>query len=162
MGSDVLLPFLEYCRSAGRGLFVLVRTTNPGSALLQRHHDAALVMAAELHRMGSDLVSPGGWSPVGAVVGAQVHAEAAAVRERMPQSWFLVPGIGAQGGNADEALAGARADGLGALAVSSRGLLYPPGGPSESLEAARAFTVRQITALAARVRTAQGAISSRL
>jgi len=153
MGSDVLAPFLEYCREAGRGLFVLVRTTNPGSALLQKHHAAAMHLARELHRLGADLVSPGGWSPIGAVVGAQAHAEAPAIRDAMPGGWFLVPGVGAQGGNAAEGLAGARADGLGALVVSSRGLLYPPE-PAESLRAAHDFTVNQISNLAARLREA--------
>lgn len=151
MGSDVLLPFLRYCREAGRGLFVLVRTTNPGSALLQKHHEAALMMARELHRLGADLVSDGGWSPIGAVVGAQAHAEAPGVRACMPNGWFLVPGVGAQGGNAAEGLAGARADGLGALVVSSRGLLYPAE-PAESLDAARDFTAARISELAGRLR----------
>ena len=152
MGTDVLLPFLDYCQSAGRGLFVLVRTTNPGSGLLQTHQGAARHLAAALHALGESrgLTSTDGWSPIGAVVGAQVHKEAAELRGDMPGAWFLVPGVGAQGGAAAEALAGARPDGLGSLVVCSRSLLYPPT-PAESLQAAHDFTVRQITALAGRL-----------
>lgn len=157
MGTDVLLPFLEYCHSAGRGMFVLVRTTNPGSALLQCHHGAAQHLAQQLHRLAADrgLISEQGWSPIGAVVGAQRHEDAANIRRCMPAAWFLVPGVGAQGGGVADALAGARPDGTGSLVVSSRGLLYPSE-PAESLDAAAAFTRRQIETLAAALRGATG------
>ncbi len=133
MGMDVLEPFLPACRDHGRGLFVLVRTTNPGSALLQHHGDptAAMRVATELDRLGRDLVGPSGLSSVGAVVGAFASDEAAALRDAMPAAWFLVPGVGAQGGGVAQALAGRRADGLGSLVASARGILFPPKGQQD-------------------------------
>ena len=127
MGSDTITPYLDLCRNHGRGLFVLVRTTNPGSAELQ-HHGQPLgshVVADFVHRLGQDTVGPCGTSSLGAVVGATVAQDAQTLRGRMPQAWFLVPGVGAQGGSAAQALAGAREDGLGALPVASRSLLFP-------------------------------------
>ena len=64
-------------------------------------------------------------SSIGAVVGATVAEDARDLRRRMPSAWFLVPGVGAQGGSAAQALAGQRKDGLGALPVASRSLLFP-------------------------------------
>jgi len=134
MGMDVIDPFLGACREHGRGLFVLVRTTNPGSALLQRHGqpEAALLVADALHQLGAELVGQSGTSSIGAVVGAFAADEARALRARMPQAWFLVPGVGAQGGGVAQALAGRRADGLGSLVVSARGILYPPAGQQDA------------------------------
>ncbi|MFT5681934.1 MAG: orotidine-5'-phosphate decarboxylase [Myxococcota bacterium] len=151
MGIDVLAPFLEYA-AEGCGVFALVRTTNPGSALLQCHHDAATRLAEELERLGADHIGDSGFSPVGAVVGAQRAAEAAALRTVMPSAWFLVPGVGAQGGGAAEALAGARSDGLGSLVVSSRSLLFPASESAQFEEEPSAFIAAQIDALSARLK----------
>ena len=69
---------------------------------------------------------------VGAVVGAMAGDEAPKLRARMPGAWFLVPGVGAQGGSEDDAIAGARDDGMGCLVNSSRGVLYSsPAGRGE-------------------------------
>jgi orotidine-5'-phosphate decarboxylase len=129
MGTDTITPYLDVCAEHGRGLFVLVRTTNPGSAALQRHGSPGLaeVVADALARYGADpaLVGTSGMSSIGAVVGATASEEAVALRARMPGAWFLVPGVGAQGGTAGQALAGARPDGLGALPVASRSVLFP-------------------------------------
>ena len=127
MGSDTITPYLDLCRRHGRGLFVLVRTTNPGSAELQHHGEpiGSWKVADSVHRLGQDTVGPDGTSSIGAVVGATVASDAVALRERMPNAWFLVPGVGAQGGSAAQALAGQRSDGLGALPVASRSLLFP-------------------------------------
>jgi orotidine-5'-phosphate decarboxylase len=129
MGSDTITPYLDLCREHGRGLFVLVRTTNPGSAELQSHGQppGSLKVADSIQRLGQDTVGPCGTSSIGAVVGATVAEDAQALRARMPEAWFLVPGVGAQGGSAAQALAGAREDGLGALPVASRSLLFPGG-----------------------------------
>lgn len=139
MGFDTLEPWLERCRAHGAGLFVLARTTNPGSADLQRQGEppAALRVAAAIHRLGAELRGETGLSSVGAVVGAQTPAdEVAALRAAMPDAWFLVPGVGAQGGDLDAVLrAGLTADG-GLLINSSRGILYA-GEAGEALPAAR-------------------------
>jgi len=127
MGSDTITPYLDLCREQGRGLFVLVRTTNPGSAELQHHGEpiGSLKVAESVDRLGQETVGSCGTSSIGAVVGATVAEDARALRERMPNAWFLVPGVGAQGGSAAQALAGVRSDGLGALPVASRSLLFP-------------------------------------
>lgn len=137
MGFDTLEPFLKVCRRAGRGIFVLVRTTNPGSADLQRWGapTGAERVADAVARLGEALTGERGLSSVGAVVGAQVPLdEQRALRQRMPAAWFLVPGVGAQGAGPAEALGGARSDGLGSLVVASRSVLFAEG-PEQADEA---------------------------
>ncbi len=143
MGIDTLDPFVGVCREHGRGVFVLVRTTNPGSALLQQHGSpmAAEVVARALHEAGQDTVGPSGLGSIGAVVGATAGEEAHSLRAQMPQAWFLVPGVGAQGGAASDAVAGAREDGLGCLVNSSRGVLF---GAEEDPDPAAAIRQRAI------------------
>jgi orotidine-5'-phosphate decarboxylase len=127
MGPDTLDPFIEACAETGGGIFVLVRTTNPGSAWLQHHGNptSAEAVADVLARKGEALTGPSGMSSIGAVVGAMSGDEAPKLRTRMPGAWFLVPGVGAQGGSEEDAVAGARSDGMGCLVNSSRGVLYP-------------------------------------
>ena len=128
MGADTLDPFIEVCAATGGGIFVLVRTTNPGSALLQHHGEpaAAHVVAQVLAEKGAALTGPSGMSSIGAVVGAMTGDEATTLRAMMPGAWYLVPGVGAQGGSETDAVAGQRPDGLGCLVNSSRGVLYAP------------------------------------
>jgi len=128
MGTDTLDPFIDVCTESGGGIFVLVRTTNPGSPFLQHHGtpSGADMVADALAEKGTELTGSSGMSSVGAVVGAMAGDEAVHLRQRMPAAWFLVPGVGAQGGAASDAVAGARPDGLGCLVNSSRGVLYPP------------------------------------
>ena len=133
LGVDAIEPFVGAVKEAGKGLFVLVRTTNPASALLQGHGDpsAALVVARALGQLDHP--------SIGAVVGAQTpRAEVAAIRSAMPHSWFLVPGYGAQGGSREDCVAGARPDGTGVLVSASRSVLYPAadGGSWSAIEAA--------------------------
>ncbi|MEL6344614.1 MAG: orotidine-5'-phosphate decarboxylase [Myxococcota bacterium] len=144
MGVDVLAPFLQYVPQ-GRGVFVLVRTTNPGSGLLQKRADNAIALARALDAL--DEPADERWSAVGAVVGAQAATDAAAIRAVMPRAWFLVPGVGAQGGGAEDALVGADAAGMGALVVSSRSLLFP-GTPDTAYDAdPGGFIARQLEGL---------------
>ena len=126
LGGDGVLPSAV---GAGSGLFVLVKTSNPSSADLQ---DIALAGAegatvaertADLvQRWGAERMAPGGLSDVGAVVGATYPDHARALRERMPDTVFLVPGYGAQGASAADALAGSRPDGRGVVVSSSRAI----------------------------------------
>ena len=103
LGGDSLVPLRDAARSAGGGLFVLVRTSNPGAADLQ---DAELAeggtvsqrLATMVDRLGADGLGESGFSDIGAVVGATAPGHIAALRERMPHAIFLLPGIGAQGG----------------------------------------------------------------
>jgi orotidine-5'-phosphate decarboxylase len=129
-GLDSIEPFIKVARDDGKGLFILVRTSNPGSDQLQ---DAKLVDGRTWSEMLADLLQPiaaregligqRGWSSIGAVVGAtQIHT-IAALRQRLPQSIFLLPGYGAQGATAEMVRAAFR-DGQGAIVSASRSILY--------------------------------------
>jgi len=129
LGGDSLEPFLEVCREAGTGIFCLVKTSNAGSADLQdaRLADGRRVwerVAELVGAWGADLVGARGLSAVGAVVGATFPAELAEVRQLLPKTPFLVPGLGAQGGTpADVAAAFTPAPGS-ALISASRSVIY--------------------------------------
>ncbi len=129
LGRDGLEPFAERAARSQRGVFVLVKTSNPGAAdfqelplaggerLYERVADEVAALA-ERYRDGA------AYGPVGAVVGA-THPEAlSALRSRVPHLWFLVPGYGAQGGGAEEVAPAFDAQGLGAVVSSSRALTY--------------------------------------
>ncbi|MHC5067142.1 MAG: orotidine-5'-phosphate decarboxylase [Planctomycetota bacterium] len=126
LGSDGVLPFLDNQAGTG-GVFVLVKTSNPGSAELQGLPcgDATVMEAmADLVRgWGDGRNGSCGLNDVGAVVGATWPDEARRLRDRMPDTLFLVPGYGAQGGSAADALAGLRSDGRGVIVNSSRGII---------------------------------------
>lgn len=128
LGSDGVKPFIETASPIGKGLFVLVRTSNPSARELQDldaggkkiyEHMAALVAS-----LGSASVGESGYSNVGAVVGATYPDEARALRQIMPQQIFLVPGYGAQGGTAADAAASFKADGTGAIVNASRSVIF--------------------------------------
>jgi orotidine-5'-phosphate decarboxylase len=130
LGADSVEPFLAACRRSGAGLFVLVRTSNPGSADFQRHGEPELsVRVAEaVARWGSGLMGQRGMSSIGAVVGATHPRELALYRRALPSSPLLLPGYGAQGAGAADVmpalLAGARGAPRGALINSSRGITF--------------------------------------
>jgi orotidine-5'-phosphate decarboxylase len=130
LGLDTIAPFVAAARNQSKGLFVLVRTSNPGSSELQ---DARLadgrtwseMLADGLNPIAADpgLIGGSGFSAIGAVVGAtQVHT-IASLRKRLPHSIFLLPGYGAQGGSAAPTRA-AFTDGRGGLISASRSILY--------------------------------------
>lgn len=127
LGSDALAPFVARVRS-GRGLFVLVKTSNPSSGEFQDCDapDRPLweAVAARVHGWGSDFIGAHDLTAVGAVVGATYPEHARRARELMPNAIVLVPGYGAQGANAQDAVTAARADGLGAVVNASRSLMY--------------------------------------
>jgi orotidine-5'-phosphate decarboxylase len=123
LGPDSLTPFVDAADRHGGGLFVLLRTSNPGSARWQAPVRADLTRWLAENaalRTGSDHLSP-----LGAVVGATHPGELAEARAALPTSWLLVPGYGAQGGTAADVAPAARPDGLGALIVSARGATFP-------------------------------------
>jgi len=135
MGRDSLEPFLRLAEQRGKGVAVLVRTSNPSAVDLQEQE----VAGEPLWRRTAHLIAPlsrrlrgeSGWSGLMAVAGATAPAEAAQLRQVLPDALFLVPGYGAQGASAAEALAGfvPGPDGLreGGVVNSSRGVLYPTG-----------------------------------
>jgi orotidine-5'-phosphate decarboxylase len=133
LGFDTIEPFARVARDAGRGLFVLVKTSNPGSGDLQDQEvDGEPLfgrVAAGLGRFESALAgSETRWSSLGVVCGATWPDQARRVREALPNALFLVPGYGAQGGSAAAALQGfvPGPKGLeGGIVNSSRGILFP-------------------------------------
>lgn len=128
MGYDTLEPFTQRAVAVGAGLFVLVKTSNPGSRDLQETKiggGSLFEMIAD-HVEGLSAVTRGefGFGVVGAVVGATYPDQLAELRQRMPHTLFLVPGFGAQGGTAAD-VAGAFDDrGFGAVINSSRGIIF--------------------------------------
>lgn len=129
LGRDAVEPFLHKAREAGRGVFVLVRTSNPGAGQFQDlvcdGRPLYLHVAAAVGAWARENLGACGFGDVGAVVGATHPAELAAVRQALPEAVFLVPGYGAQGGTARDVAAAFRDDGLGALVNSSRGICFP-------------------------------------
>ena len=133
VGAEGLEPFVERAERYGRGLFVLVKTSNPSSGDLQdREVDGAPLyetVAGFLEPISARLSGPRtGWSSLGIVVGASYPAQAERIREHLPRAIFLVPGYGAQGGSAVEAVAGFSRGkrGLeGGIVNSARDLLFP-------------------------------------
>jgi orotidine-5'-phosphate decarboxylase len=126
-GSDTLMPFIAKVKN-GRGVFVLVKTSNPSSGEFQDLDapDRPIweSVAARVNGWGSDYVGASGLSSVGAVVGATYPVQARRARELMPAATILVPGYGTQGGTATDAIASARPDGTGFIVNASRSLMY--------------------------------------
>jgi len=128
LGSDGVRPFVDAAAATGRGLFVLVKTSNPsavelqdlscGGALLHEH------VAALVEVWGAPHTGAGGYSPVGAVVGATFPDDLARLRALIPHTLLLVPGYGAQGGGIDDVLPAFDAAGEGAVVNSSRGIIF--------------------------------------
>ena len=127
LGSDALAPFIARVRE-GRGVFVLVKTSNPSSGEFQDRAapDRPLweLVAERVNGWGSDFIGADGLTPVGAVVGATYPDHARRARELLPNSVILVPGYGTQGASAKDAVAAARPDGTGVIVNASRGLMY--------------------------------------
>lgn len=127
LGSDSLAPFVARVR-LGRGLFVVVKSSNPSAREFQDLGDPGRplweAVAERVGGWGDDFIGRAGLSPVGAVVGATYPAEARRARALMPRSLLLVPGYGAQGAGGAQALAGARPGEPGLLVSASRSLMY--------------------------------------
>lgn len=126
LGADGIAPFIG-ATPAGTGIFVLVRTSNPSAGDLQDQGESGRTVAERMARLvaawGQDRLGACGLADVGAVVGATWPAQARQLRALMPDTLFLVPGYGAQGGSAADALAGRRADGRGVVVNNSRGII---------------------------------------
>jgi orotidine-5'-phosphate decarboxylase len=130
LGMDAIEPFIKVARDEGKGLFVLVRTSNPGSADFQ---DVKLIDGRTWSELVADkiaavaeepaLVGSHGYSNIGAVVGATQTHTIEALRKRMPKSIFLLPGYGTQGASGEMTRA-AFTNGKGAIVSASRSILY--------------------------------------
>ena len=151
MGSDSVVPFVEECKKNDKGLFILVKTSNPSSGEFQDQKVGKKavyeLVGKKVDEWGAELVK-NGYSDVGAVVGATYPEMGEVLREIMPKAYILVPGYGAQGGTAAELKPFFNKDGLGAIVNSSRGIIaafkqekYAEYGAEGFAEAARAAVI---------------------
>lgn len=157
LGDDSLTPFVQRCSQTGAGIFVLVKTSNPGSRTLQ---DLVVESAAPLYRVTAQWIqslahSTRGthqYGDIGAVIGATHPQQLAELRREMPDTLFLIPGFGAQGGTAADVAGGFDPDGLGAVVNSSRAIIFAherqPYSAMDWQEAVRSATIDSIEQLA--------------
>jgi orotidine-5'-phosphate decarboxylase len=127
LGRDGIMPFAAKAR-AGRGLFVLVKTSNPSAWEFQdlKTEEGPVWehVARSIHGLSCDYLGECGLSAIGAVVGATYPNDAIRARELMPHAITLVPGYGAQGATASDAVAGVRSDAKGIIVNASRSIMY--------------------------------------
>ena len=129
LGADSLDPFVKRCNESDAGIFVLVKTSNPGSGFMQDlvvegktiSERVADYVQSHALKTAKDATSYGS---IGCVVGATYPEQLIAMRNRMPNAWILVPGYGAQGGAARDVKHGMDKNGLGAVINSSRGIIF--------------------------------------
>lgn len=129
IGDAGVRAYLEAANQSGAGVIVVTKSSfKPNSPIEQietaTHTKVWEEIATMVRNWGDSGVVENGWSNVWAVVGATFPAEALRARELMPNTWFLVPGFGAQGGGADEAVAAADANGFGIAVNSARGIIF--------------------------------------
>ena len=129
LGTESLIPFIDVCKEFDKGVFILVKTSNPGNTLVQNAttgsgETVAEAVAAFVAEHAAAHLGHCGLASMGAVVGATYPEDAARLRAAMPQSLFLVPGYGVQGGTAADILPCFNPDGLGAIVNASRSILY--------------------------------------
>jgi orotidine-5'-phosphate decarboxylase len=162
LGADSIEPFVETGRDRGAGIFVLVKTSNPGGGQFQdlvcdgrplyRH------VAEFVERLAAGGATSSGYGDVGAVVGATWPEQLAELRQAMPHAWILIPGFGSQGGTASDVAAGFDSRGLGALVNNSRGIIFAHARPDfagrfsadkwqQAVEAATCEMIAELAAL---------------
>ena len=128
LGVDSIKPFVEDCAEYGKGIFVLVKTSNPSSGELQdlklENGETVYEHVANLvEEWGEELRGKYGYSSVSAVVGATYPQQLKGIREKAPHTYFLIPGYGAQGGKANDIALGFDSNGLGGIVNASRSLM---------------------------------------
>ncbi len=128
MGTDCVKPFIEDCKKYNKGIFILVKTSNPSSGELQdlklKNDKEVYAQVAELvEKWGEDLRGKYGYSSIAAVVGATYPEQLSQIREIAPHTYFLIPGYGAQGGKASDIALGFGDNGLGGIVNASRSLM---------------------------------------
>jgi len=127
LGTDGIKPFIDICKKEKKGIFVLVKTSNPSSGEFQDQifngKPLYEMVGEKVAEWGSDLIGDCGYSSVGAVVGATYPEMGKVLRKLMPKTFILVPGYGAQGGKASDLVHYFNDDGLGAIVNSSRGII---------------------------------------
>jgi len=129
LGEDSLQPLLDVAAKEGKGLFALVRTSNPGGDTIQNlvlaeGHTVCQAVATMIAELGEQSIGDCGYSHLGAVVGATQPDQAVNLRVLMPRQIFLVPGFGAQGGGPEDVKACFNDDHFGAIITASRSVIY--------------------------------------
>ena len=128
LGADGLEPFIEMAEKRGAGLFVLVKTSNPGSGMLQDQQVGGQPLyrqvAAYVEEQSQATCGERGYGIVGAVAGATYREQLAELRTTMPHTWILAPGFGSQGGTAHDVAPAFDERGLGAIVNNSRGIIF--------------------------------------
>ncbi len=128
LGDDSLDPFVQASRDHSGGVFVLVKTSNPGGTFLQDLQVEGKTiyrrMAEHVEALAAASVGDCGYGDIGAVVGATYPEQLKELRDVMPHAWLLVPGFGAQGGGAEDVLPAVDNKGLGAIVNSSRAIIF--------------------------------------
>ena len=127
LGSDGVKPFIDVCKQENKGLFILVKTSNPSSGEFQDQKIDGKplyeLVGEKVAQWGEEHMGESGYSYVGAVVGATYPEQGEILRKVMPKSFSLVPGYGAQGGKGKDLVHFFNEDGLGAIVNSSRGII---------------------------------------
>ena len=127
LGSDGVKPFIDVCKQENKGLFILVKTSNPSSGEFQDQKIDGKplyeLVGEKVAQWGEEHMGESGYSYVGAVVGATYPEQGEILRKVMPKSFILVPGYGAQGGKGKDLVHFFNEDGLGAIVNSSRGII---------------------------------------
>ena len=129
MGTDCVKPFIEDCKKYNKGLFILVKTSNPSSGELQ---DLKLESGEEVYtnvaklveKWGEELIGKNNYSSIAAVVGATYPKQLESIRKVAPHTFFLIPGYGAQGGKKEDIALGFDKNGLGGIVNASRSLMF--------------------------------------
>jgi orotidine-5'-phosphate decarboxylase len=128
LGDDSLMPFVDAAIRRDAGIFVLVKTSNPGGGAFQDLQvdgtPVFLKVAGLVEQLAQESAGQCGYGCVGAVVGATYPEQLVDLRDTMPHAWLLVPGFGAQGGTATDVAGAFRSDGLGAVISNSRGIIF--------------------------------------
>jgi len=127
LGSDGIKPFIETAVKYDKGIFALVRTSNPSAGELQDkligEEKVFMVVGELLEEISKETIDKNGYTCIGAVVGATYPQEAALLRKRLKNTFFLVPGYGAQGGSASDAAFAFDENGHGAVVNNARGII---------------------------------------
>ena len=154
LGTDGVKPFVDVCNQDDKGIFVLVKTSNPSSGEFQDqlvNGKPVYELVAEKVMEWGAMSMDGEYSNVGAVVGATYPEMSKILRKLMPHTYFLVPGYGAQGGTAEDLKHCFNEDGLGAIVNSSRGIIaaykkdaYAKFGPEHFAEASRQAVIDMV------------------
>jgi orotidine-5'-phosphate decarboxylase len=149
MGEDTLEPFVNAANTTGSGIFVLVKTSNPGSHTIQekRVDDQPIysLVAQHVEQLSANNVGETGYGNTGAVVGATYPEQLSELRAAMPHTLFLIPGFGAQGGTAKDVAGGLDENGLGGIINSSRAIIFAHEQPQYSAVTSWQAAVEQAT-----------------